>query len=136
MYKSQSTPVLRIQVNEKSCKLRMATYSASSVIRTSIIRILDYPNKPDGRLRHCKTCLRMRILPTVVGVADFCSVRSSRDCGQIAPVSFIKDMTKPKRKKKALSITKYGSTLYIGMDEVLAHYACTFEISNLHFHFQ
>ena len=23
-------------------------------------------------------------------------------------------------------ITKYGSTLYIGMDEVLAHYACTF----------
>ena len=33
-------------------------------------------------------------------------------------------------------ITKYGSTLYIGMDEVLAHYACTFENSNLHFHFQ
>ena len=33
-------------------------------------------------------------------------------------------------------ITKYGSTLYIGMDEVLAHYACTFEISDLHFHFQ
>ena len=24
-------------------------------------------------------------------------------------------------------ITKYGSTLYIGMDEVLAHYACTFQ---------
>ena len=35
-----------------------------------------------------------------------------------------------------LCITKYGSTLYIGMDEVLAHYACTFEISELHFHFQ
>ena len=33
-------------------------------------------------------------------------------------------------------ITKYGSTLYIGMDKVLAHYACTFENSNLHFHFQ
>ena len=33
-------------------------------------------------------------------------------------------------------ITKYGSTLYIGMDEVLAHYACTFEILDLHFHFQ
>ena len=33
-------------------------------------------------------------------------------------------------------ITKYGSTLYIGMDEVLAHYACTFEISDLHFYFQ
>ena len=33
-------------------------------------------------------------------------------------------------------ITKYGSTLYIGMDEVLAHYACTFENSDLHFHFQ
>ena len=25
-----------------------------------------------------------------------------------------------------LCITKYDSTLYIGMDEVLAHYACTF----------
>ena len=24
----------------------------------------------------------------------------------------------------------------IGMDKVLAHYACTFENSNLHFHFQ
>ena len=24
----------------------------------------------------------------------------------------------------------------IGMDEVLAHYACTFKNSNLHFHFQ
>ena len=35
-----------------------------------------------------------------------------------------------------LAITKYGSTLYIGMDEVLAHYACTFKNSNLHFHFQ
>ena len=33
-------------------------------------------------------------------------------------------------------ITKYHSTLYIGMDEVLAHYACTFENSDLHFHFQ
>ena len=33
-------------------------------------------------------------------------------------------------------IIKYGSTLYIGMDEVLAHYACTFESSDLHFHFQ
>ena len=70
---------------------------------------LDYPdprlpNKPDGRLRHCKTCLRMRNLPTFVGVADFRSLRSSLDCGPIAPVSFIKDMTTPKRKKKALSI--------------------------------
>ena len=105
---------------------RKLQYSASSVIRTSIIRILDYPNKPDGRLRHCKTCLRMRNLPTFVSVPDFRSVRlvsspdpvppmgggsgnettvrSSRDCGPIAPVSFIKDMTKPKRKKKALSI--------------------------------
>ena len=33
-------------------------------------------------------------------------------------------------------ITKYGSTLYVGMDEVWAHYACTFENSDLHFHFQ
>ena len=29
-------------------------------------------------------------------------------------------------------ITKYSSTLYIGMDEVFAHYACTFENSDLH----
>ena len=36
---------------------------------------------------------------------------------------------------QSLMITKYDSTLYIGMDEVLAHYACTFENSNLHFHF-
>ena len=79
-------------------------YSASSVIQTSIIWILDYPNKPEGRSRHCKTCLRMRNLPTVVGVADFHSVCSSRDCGPIAPVSFIKDMTTLKRKKKALGI--------------------------------
>ena len=35
-----------------------------------------------------------------------------------------------------MHITKFGSTLYIGMDEVLAHYACTFENSKLHFHFQ
>ena len=34
------------------------------------------------------------------------------------------------------SIKKYSSTLYIGMDEVFAHYACMFENSNLHFHFQ
>ena len=33
-------------------------------------------------------------------------------------------------------ITKYGRTLYIGMDEVLAHYASTFENLDLHFHFQ
>ena len=33
-------------------------------------------------------------------------------------------------------ITKYDSTLYIGMDEVLAHYACTFEILDLHFYFR
>ena len=76
-------------------------HSASSVIQTSIIQILDYPNKPDGRLRHCKTCLRMRNLTTVMGVANF---RSLRDCKPIAPVSFIKDMTKLKRKKKAIGI--------------------------------
>ena len=33
-------------------------------------------------------------------------------------------------------VTKYGSTLYIGMDEVLAHHACTFENSDLQFYFQ
>ena len=32
-------------------------------------------------------------------------------------------------------ITKYSSTLYIGMDKVLALYACTFENSDLHFYF-
>ena len=34
-----------------------------------------------------------------------------------------------------VNITKYSSTLYIGMDEVLAHYVCTFENSDLHFYF-
>ena len=38
--------------------------------------------------------------------------------------------------RKCNCITKYGSTLYIGMDEVLAHYACIFEILDLHFYFQ
>ena len=33
-------------------------------------------------------------------------------------------------------ITKYGSTLYIGMDEVFQHHAHTFEKSDLKFHFQ
>ena len=33
-------------------------------------------------------------------------------------------------------ITKYGSTLYIGMDEVFQHLAHTFEKSNLNFQFQ
>ena len=43
----------------------------------------------------------------------------------------------PPLKWISCNITKYGSTLYIiGMDEVLAHYACTFEILDLHFHFQ
>ena len=37
---------------------------------------------------------------------------------------------------KTLHVTKYGSTLYIGMDEVVAHYACTFENSHLYFYFQ
>ena len=35
-----------------------------------------------------------------------------------------------------MCITKYDSTLYIGMvHKVLAHYVCTFEILDLHFHF-
>ena len=38
--------------------------------------------------------------------------------------------------KVSPSITKYGSTLYIEMNEVLAHYGCTFENSNLQFNFQ
>ena len=33
-------------------------------------------------------------------------------------------------------ITKYASTLYIGMDEVFQHHAHTFEKSDLNFHFQ
>ena len=46
----------------------------------------------------------MRNLTTVVGVANFRSVRSSRDRGPIAAVSFTEDMTRLKRKRKALSI--------------------------------
>ena len=46
----------------------------------------------------------MHNLPTVVGVADFRSLRSSRDRGPIADVSFTEDMTKSKHKRKALSI--------------------------------
>ena len=38
--------------------------------------------------------------------------------------------------KQNVCITKYGSTLYIGMDEVSQHHAHTFEKSNLNFHFQ
>ena len=34
------------------------------------------------------------------------------------------------------NITKYGSTLYIGMDEVFQHHAHTFEEFDLNFHFQ
>ena len=32
--------------------------------------------------------------------------------------------------------TKYGSALYIGMDEVFQHHAHKFEKSDLNFHFQ
>ena len=46
----------------------------------------------------------MRNLTTVVGVAVIRSVRSSRDCGPIAAVNFTEDITKSKRKRKALSI--------------------------------
>ena len=46
----------------------------------------------------------MRNLHTAVGVADFRSLRSSRDRGLIAAVSFTEDMTKSKRKRNALSI--------------------------------
>ena len=48
-------------------------------------------------------CLHMRNLPTVVGMVDFLSVHSSRGCGPIAAMSFIKAKTKSKRKRKALS---------------------------------
>ena len=37
---------------------------------------------------------------------------------------------------KQLYITKYGSTLYIGMDKVFQHHAHKFEKSDLNFHFQ
>ena len=37
---------------------------------------------------------------------------------------------------KLATVKVQYSTLYIGMDEVLSHYACTFENSDLHFHFQ
>ena len=39
-----------------------------------------------------------------MGVANFRSLRSLRDRGLIAAVSFTEDMTKSKRKRKALSI--------------------------------
>ena len=38
--------------------------------------------------------------------------------------------------KTTFIITKYGSTLYIGMDMVFQHHAHTFEKSDLNFHFQ
>ena len=46
----------------------------------------------------------MRNLPTAMGVADFLSVCSSRDCQSFVAVSFTEAMTKSKRKRKALSI--------------------------------
>ena len=48
-------------------------------------------------------------------------------CMEVTPCTFIFTIN---------SITKYGSTLYIGMDEVFQHHAHTFEKSNLNFHFQ
>ena len=58
---------------------------------------------------------------------DFVPILSTTDC-----TSEPNKVQNPPR-----CITKYGSALYnIGMDEVMAHYACTFENSNLHFHFQ
>ena len=36
----------------------------------------------------------------------------------------------------ANSVSQSTVVLCIGMDEVLAHYACKFENSDLHFHFQ
>ena len=56
----------------------------------------------------------------------FCSLKFSYTC--CTDLSLCKN--------EIVHITKYSSTLYIGMDEVLAHYACTFENSDLHFHFQ
>ena len=39
--------------------------------------------------------------------------------------------------QECIVITKYGSIYFvIGMNKVLAHYACTFENSHLPFHFQ
>ena len=67
-----------------------------------------------------------------------------KHCNKTAKKGQLKQMPTPERRKNTLYIiasvihiiTKYGSTLYIGMDEVLAHYVCTLEKSNLHFHFQ
>ena len=36
---------------------------------------------------------------------------------------------------RTVSQSTVVSTLYIGMDKVLAHYVCTFENADLHFHF-
>ena len=38
-------------------------------------------------------------------------------------------------KIRTVSQSTVVATLYIRMDKVLAHYACTFENSDLHFHF-
>ena len=75
-------------------------YSASSVIRTSIIQILNYLNKLNGRYVIVNMCLHMHNLPTFVGVADFCTVRSLCGCRPIAAVSFTKAMTKSKCKRR------------------------------------
>ena len=69
-------------LNKVQCILGYRT--GSSIIRTS--QTVNYVN--------VNTCIRMRNLPTVVGVADFRSVRSSRDCVPIAAVSFTEAMTK------------------------------------------
>ena len=64
-------------------------------------RILDYPNEPNGRLRHaCATYLLLWEWPFFA----LCSLPG--DCGPIAAVSFTEAKTKSKRKRKALSIIK------------------------------
>ena len=60
----------------------------------------------------------MRNLPTVVGVADF---RSLRNCGPTAAVSFIKNMTKSKRKRKALSSYKVSIVKQLKNSSVCNH---------------
>ena len=61
--------------------------------------------------------------------------------GLVLPSSCFCAQTKPSPASDA-SVLKMNTlsqstvVLCIGMDEVLAHYACTFEISDLHFHFQ
>ena len=51
---------------------------------------------------------------------------SSPTPGTVSPGTEVDSGVSSVGKMMTISITKYGSTLYMGKDEILAHYACTF----------